>query len=242
MGWLSRHRRARAALLVATGATVGLVLLAFVLVGIDRLGGETGAGPDVSGLRPSPTDRSSPAASPVRPSPDVEPDEPVSADPPSAPLPEPPETNDPDTYAAAIAEVLLGMDYANHEPRDYEWFFEDAVWDEIGPGDIARILTTISRRIPTMDMWEQMRSIEQTSEFEVELVWEPRLARTHRSQGDWPDGWSMRTVSGTQTESWDAPDEDQATSTRPAAVTVAMACPPAASPCRLIGIGPHVES
>jgi hypothetical protein len=52
----------------------------------------------------------------------------------------------------------------------------------------------------------------------------------------------MRTVSGIQTDTWRAPGEDTQTSTRPVAVTVAMACPPATTPCRLIGILPHVES
>jgi hypothetical protein len=91
-------------------------------------------------------------------------------------------------------------------------------------------------------MWDQMRSVQQTSEFEAELVWEPRLAKTHRVQCDWPDGWPMRTVSGTHTETWQTPGEQAQSSTRLAAVTVAMACPPATSPCQLIGIGSHVES
>jgi hypothetical protein len=147
-----------------------------------------------------------------------------------------PSTDDPDVFAAAVAEVLFGMDYANNEPDDYEAFFADAVWDEINPDDSARILTTINRRIPTVDMWEQMRSIEQTSEFGVELVWEPRAGRDHREAGDWPDGVVTRNVSGTQTETWQTTDEDVQTSTREVAVTVAMACPPATSPCQLVGI------
>jgi len=157
-------------------------------------------------------------------------------------LPALPDTDDPDVYAAGVAEVLFGMDHVNNGPEDYEVFFADALWDEIGPNDQARIMATISRRIPTADMWEQMRSVEQAGDFTVELVWEPRSARNHRARGDWPDGWGMRTVSGTQTETWHAPGEQAQSSTGPVAVTVAMACPPAASPCRLIGILPHVES
>jgi hypothetical protein len=157
-------------------------------------------------------------------------------------LPALPFTDDPDVYAAGVAEVLFGMDNANHGPADYEAFFAAALWDEIVPDDRARIMATISRRIPTVDMWEQMRSVEQAAEFTVELVWEPRSARNHRTGGDWPDGWQMRTVSGTQTDTWHAPGEPAQSSTRPVAVTVAMACPPAASPCRLIGVLPHVES
>jgi hypothetical protein len=103
-------------------------------------------------------------------------------------------------------------------------------------------LTTIGDRIPTPDMWEQMRSVQQTSEFEVELVWEPRTGRDHREAGDWPDGVVLRNVSGTQTETWHAPDEDSLSSGRRVAVTVGVACPPASSPCRLLSIQPNVES
>jgi hypothetical protein len=91
-------------------------------------------------------------------------------------------------------------------------------------------------------MWDQMRSIEQTSEFEVELVWEPRTGRDHREAGDWPAGVALRNVSGTQTETWQAPDEDIQSSVRQVAVTVGVACPPASSPCRLLSIQPNVES
>lgn len=157
-------------------------------------------------------------------------------------LPPLPDSDDPDVYAEAVAEVLFGMDHTNHGPADYEAFFAAALWDEIVPEDRARIMATIVRRIPTVDMWEQMRSVEQTAEFDAELVWEPRLARLHRDRGDWPAGWTMRTVSGTQTDRWRAPGEQTQTSARPVAVTVAMACPPAASPCALIGVLPHVES
>jgi hypothetical protein len=168
--------------------------------------------------------------------------EPVGSDVAGTRLPPLPNTDNPDVYAEAVARVLFGMDHANHGPADYEAFFADALWDEIVPDDRERIMATIARRIPTVDMWEQMRSVEQASEFTVELVWEPRSARNHRARGDWPGGWEMRTVSGTQTETWHAPGEQAQSSTRPVAVTVAMACPPAASPCRLIGILPHVES
>jgi hypothetical protein len=159
-----------------------------------------------------------------------------------ADLPPLPDTTDPDAYVAAVAEVLFGMDHANHDPGDYEAFLAAALWDEITDSDRGRVMATIARRIPTVDMWEQMRSVDQVAQFDVELVWEPRSARAHRERGDWPDGWEMRTVSGTQTEIWRAPGEPAQSSTRPVAVTVAMACPPAAARCALIGVLPHVES
>jgi hypothetical protein len=159
-----------------------------------------------------------------------------------ADLPPLADTTDPDAYAVMVAEVLFGMEHANHDPGDYEAFLAAALWDEITDSDRGRIMATIARRIPTVDMWEQMRSVDQAAEFDVELVWEPRSARAHRERGDWPDGWEMRTVSGTQTETWRAPGEPAQSSTRPVAVTVAMACPPAAARCALIGVLPHVES
>ena len=241
MGWLSTHRRSRSVLLVVTGMLVGLLLLAFALAGIDRL--TTQASPE-----PAPTgkwadDPTSPPAAPkteVEPSPGTAPDGQTQNDPPPGALPAVPATDEPDIYAVAIADVLYGMDYTTYGPGDYEAFFADALWDQIDPDDSNRILTTINRRIPTTDMWQQMRSIEQTSEFEVELVWEPRTGRDHREAGNWPDGVVTRNVSGTQTETWQAPEQDVQTSTRPVAVTVAMACPPAASPCQLVGILPNV--
>jgi hypothetical protein len=169
-------------------------------------------------------------------------DEQLSDDVTGTSLPPLPDSDDPDVYAEAVAEVLFGMDHTNHGPVDYEAFFAAALWDEISQEDRTRIMATMGRRIPTVDMWEQMRSVEQTAEFDAELVWEPRLAQLHRDRGDWPAGWTMRSVSGTQTDRWRAPGEQPQTSVRPVAVTVAVACPPAASPCALIGVLPHVES
>ena len=153
-----------------------------------------------------------------------------------------PDTRDPDADATAVAEVVFGMDPASHEPGDYTALFDGALWDGVTDQDRVSILAVIGERIPTTEMWEQMRSVDQTAAFDVDAVWEPRIAERHRAAGDWPDGWQMRTVSGTQTEIWQPPREDLQTSSRPVAVTIAMACPPAATVCRLIGIGPHVES
>jgi hypothetical protein len=241
---MAAHPRARAVVLVAAGLVAGLVLLAFILAGVDRVSSSTAGESDTdlpptapvqspAGDEPSPTVPATPAQPP--PSREVGED-----DRPAASLPSLPDTDDPDVYATAVAEVLFGMDYANHAPDDYEAFFEAALWDEIVPDSRTRIMTTISRRIPTVDMWEQMRSIDQTSEFEVELVWEPRTGRDHREAGDWPDGVVTRNVSGTQTETWQAPEEEEQGSARPVAVTIAMACPPATSSCRLVGILPTV--
>jgi len=231
----------RAAVLVAGGLTVGLVALAFILVGVDRASGppaDTADGtstavPRVTGSTPpqlesqrAPTSHADDAANSEA----------------RSPLPPLPDTDDPDAYAAAFAEVLFGMNYGSSDPGDYEAFFAAALWDEIAEDDRDRLLATIGHRIPTPDMWEQMRSVQQTSEFEVELVWEPRTSRDHREAGAWPDGVVLRNVSGTQTETWHAPDEDVQSSGRRVAVTVGVACPPASSPCRLLSIQPNVEA
>jgi hypothetical protein len=240
---LSKHRRLRPVLLAAAVALVGLVVVSFALAGSDLPKGvdrhtesrQHQTSPAEAAESPAPPESGNPP-------PREDDDDALTDDEAGSPLPPLPDSDDPAVYGAAVADVLFGMDHANYKPGDYEAFFEAAMWGEIVPDDRARIMATISRRIPMAETWEQMRSVEQTAEFDVELVWEPRIARTHRDRGDWPDGWEMRTVSGIQTDTWRAPGEDTQTSTRPVAVTVAMACPPATTPCRLIGILPHVES
>jgi hypothetical protein len=242
--WLSTHRRVRAGLLAVAGATVGSLLLAFVLVGIDRVTGGDGTGREADAAQqPSPSDRG------------ARNDSPNSIDPSSAPsalnsdsesarhtptvLPV---TDDPDVYAEAVAAALLGMDYRRFDAADYKALLTDALWPEIVAEDQARIVATIARRIPTDDVWEQMRSIGQTSTFETELVWEPRTGRQGRDEGWWPNGVVLRNVSGSQADTWQPPGEVAQSSSRQVALSIAMACPPASSPCRLVSIQPNVES
>ena len=238
---LSEHRRLRPVLLAAAVALVGLVV-ALALGGSDLPEG-VDRGTESRQDEPPPVDAAESPAPPEAgsPPPPPEDDDAPTNDAAGSPLPPLPDSDDPAVYAAAVADVLFGMDHASYEPGDYEAFFAAALWGEIVPDDRARIMATISRRIPTAEMWEQMRSVEQSAEFDVELVWEPRTARTHRDRGDWPDGWEMRTVSGTQTETWRPPGEQTQTSTRPVAVTVVVVCAPSASPCRLVGVQPTVE-
>jgi hypothetical protein len=152
-----------------------------------------------------------------------------------------PDTDDPDAYAVAIAEALYGMDHAGHRPADYEALFAAALWNEIVPEAREAIEATISARIPDEDIWRRMRSVSQAGTFELEDVWEPGLGRQGRGEQWWPPGVVMRTVSGTQTETWRPPGEQTHTSTRPVAVTVVVVCAPSASPCRLVGVQPTVE-
>lgn len=226
--WIAAHRRARVIALVTAGLVVGLLLLAFVLVSVDRIADD----PDAGTAAPSP--------SPSQPS---VPDESKADNRPAAPLEAAlPDTDDPDAYAAAIANVLFGMDYGDHKPSDYESLLTNALWPEIAPEDRSRLMATMSKRIPTPNVWEQMRSVDQRATFKVELVWEPRSGKQGRIEGWWPDGVVLRNVSGTQTETWRSPGGQTGRSTREVAVTVGVACPPAASPCRLVSIQPNVES
>jgi hypothetical protein len=156
-----------------------------------------------------------------------------------APLPR---TDDPDEFATAVAAALFGLDSQRFTPTDYQELFAEALWPQIDAEARASITATISRRLPTADMWEQMRSVQQRAVFDAEWVWEPRLGREGRENQRWPDGVVLRNVSGTQTESWRPPGEDAQTSARPVAVTVVLACSPAASPCRLVGIHPNVAT
>jgi hypothetical protein len=153
-----------------------------------------------------------------------------------------PRTDDPDEFATAIAAALFGLDTGRYTPTDYQELFAQALWPQIDAEARASITATITARLPTADMWEQMRSVQQRSEFDAELVWEPRLGREGRQNQRWPDGVVLRNVSGTQTETWHPPGQDAQTSARPVTVTVALACSPAASPCRLVGIQPTVAT
>lgn len=241
--WLAAHRRVRAAVLVTGGLAAGLLLLAFILVGVDRVAGGTAtdpghdaephADPSTAGDGPpSPT-----SAGPAQPPPATQTpgdEQPVSA------LPDLPVTDDPDIYAEAIAQVLFGMDSVGYEPQDYEDLLAAAMWNELTHDARAGVAATMATRIPRADMWRQMRSVEQTSSFETELVWTPREQSGVDANTAVPDGVVLRNVTGTQTETWLDENGDQRTSSRPVTVTVLVVCPPAAMPCALGGISPTV--
>ena len=150
-----------------------------------------------------------------------------------------PRTDNPDEFAAAVAAALFGQDAGRYAVADYRELLAEALWSRIDADARTSITATIYRRLPTADMWEQMRSVQQRSEFKVELVWEPRLGREGHENGV-ARRVVLRNVSGTQTETWHPPGEDAQSSARPVALTVVLACSPAASPCRLVGIPPNV--
>jgi hypothetical protein len=238
MDWLATHRRTRRGLLITTGVLVGLLIPSFLLVGMDRLGGEQDA--DQGRAPTSAPGTAAPTAPAQGPSADVgqrEADDDHAAR--LAPLPR---TDDPDEFATAVAAALFSVDSERYTPTEYQELFAEALWPQIEADARASIVATISRRLPTPDMWEQMRSVLQRSEFATELVWEPRVGREGRENQRWPDGVVLRNVSGTQTETWHPPGENAQTAVRPVAVTVVLACSPAASPCRLVGIQPNVAT
>ena len=236
--WLATHRRTRRGLLITTGVLVALLIPSFVLIGMDRLGGEQDAD-----QRRAPTSAPRTAApTPPGQSPSAEVGQREADDDHDARLAPLPRTDDPDEFATAVAAALFSVDSGRYTPTDYLELFSEALWPQIDADARASITATISRRLPTADMWEQMRSVLQRSEFDAELVWEPRLGREGRENQRWPDGVVLRNVSGTQAESWRPPGEDAQTSARPVAVTVVLACSPAASPCWLVGIQPNVAT
>ena len=236
MGWISERPRARSTLVAGGGALAGLLATAFVLAAVDRAGGD-----DDPAAEPivATTERASPAESTATPTPSVSSTPDIGTE--REPLPPLPDTDDPDEYAAAVAKVVFGMNYRRHDPAAYEDLFRAALWSEIAPDAQDAIMAAISRRIPTPDMWAQMRSVRQTSKFSVDLVWEPRAGRDVRDAAGSPEGVVLRTVSGTQAETWRDENGDTRTTRRDTALTVAVVCSPAASPCRLIGIQPNVE-
>jgi hypothetical protein len=223
---------------MCAGVLVGLLVVSFLLVGVDRLGGEQDA--DQGRAPTSATGTAAPTAPGQSRSAEVGRREAV--DDHDAGLVELPDTDDPDEFATSVAAVLFGLDCERYALSDYQELFAGALWPQIDADARGSITATISRRLPTADMWEQMRSVLQRSEFVAELVWEPRLGREGRQNQRWPDGVVLRNVSGTQTESWRPPGENAQTAVRPVAVTVVLACSPAASPCRLVGIQPNVAT
>lgn len=153
-----------------------------------------------------------------------------------------PDTDDPDAYAVAVTEALHSIDHASERGADYEELFADALWDEIVPDAREAILAAIYSRIPDERMWQQMSAVSQRATFDADEVWEPRLGQQGQDEQWWPPGVVVRTVTGTQTETWQPPDGDAQNSSRPVALTIVVACPPATSPCRLVGIQPAVEA
>lgn len=232
MDWLRNHPRARTLLLTGGGLVVGLLALAFVLAAVDRSSGDQAADPGTTPTAIATPSAGSPTAAPTDDSKSKE----------TEALPPLPDTDDPDDYAAAVAAALFGMDYRDHDPAAHEHLFRQALWPQINAEAQDAIMSAISRRIPTPDMWEQLRSVKQTSTFTPDLVWEPRAGRDGREAKQWPPGVVMRTVSGTRTETWrDQVGETQTTRTE-TVVTVTIVCEPSSAPCRLIGIQPSVES
>jgi hypothetical protein len=223
---------------MCAGVLVGLLIPSFLLVGVHRLGG--GHGTDQVHASASAPATAAPTAPTQGPSAEVGQREAV--DDHDAGLVELPDTDDPDEFATSVAAVLFGLDSERYALSDYQELFAEALWPQIDADARASIAATISRRLPTADMWEQMRSVQQRAVFDAELVWEPRLGREGRENQRWPDGVVLRNVSGTQTESWRPPGENAQTSARPVAVTVVLACSPAVSPCRLVGIQPTVAT
>jgi hypothetical protein len=166
----------------------------------------------------------------------------TAGDGPPHPLRTLPDTDDPAVYAIAVAEALHSIDSPNEHGADYEALFAAALWEEIVPEAREVILAAIYARIPDERMWQQMATVSQQAAFDADDVWEPRLGRQGVDAQWWPPGVVVRTVTGTQTETWHSSDGDALSSSRPVALSVVVACHPAASPCRLVGIQPTVEA
>jgi hypothetical protein len=223
---------------MCAGVLIGLLVVSFLLVGVHRPG--SGHGTDQVHASASAPATAAPTAPTQGPSAEVVQREAV--DDHDAGLVELPDTDDPDEFATSVAAVLFGLDCERYALSDYQELFAGALWPQIDADARASITATISRRLPTPDMWEQMRSVQQRAVFDAEWVWEPRLGREGRENQRWPDGVVLRNVSGTQTESWRPPGEDAQTAVRPVAVTVVLACSPAVSLCWLVGIQPNVAT
>lgn len=227
------HTRYRTIVMIGGVALVMIAIVLAITAGRDRATGEPP--PSQVGGTSEPTPHAS-LPTDAESGPAVADDEPAG-------LQRLPDTDDPDVYAAAVTAALHSMDHARERAADYEALFAAALWDEIAPDSREAILAAIYARIPDERMWQQQAAVSQRAVFELDEVWEPRLGQQGREQQWWPPGVVVRTVTGTVTEAWQPPDTNKPqSSSRSVALTVVAACPPAASPCRLVGIQPSVEA
>ena len=159
-------------------------------------------------------------------------------------VPDLPDTADPDTYAAAVAAVLYGMNQRDDDAPAY-WDLlrtaRDPAAEEIIPAMTERNFDAALRtRIPDEYMWQRMRDSQQWSEFTVSNVWEPEYIRTKYATGDAPAAAVMRNVAGTETLHFLDEAGVEVSRTRQVTVSILMVCAPARPRCALLGVSAGV--
>jgi len=153
-----------------------------------------------------------------------------------------PVTGEADAYAAAVAEVVFGMDTRTLEPDAYREAVLGAADPHLTTTGYADLERLLAERIPTGEQWARMRGNDQWSTFEPTEVWEPGSWAQVVIAGQAEPGWVVRNVTGVQTTHYtDTGAEKNAVRER--TVTIAMRCPaPGAGvdSCRLVLVGGSV--
>ena len=143
-----------------------------------------------------------------------------------------PVTSDPDAFAAAVAEFVLGMDPARRAPRTYRDALSDALDRDVLGDDYDRLRSATLAWIPDDVTWRRQADLEQLASFRTKDVVEPDRAIF---SGDAPQGHEVRTINGLQEIGYLAEDGSRASHTQARALSVWMFCPPG-DVCGLVAI------
>jgi hypothetical protein len=232
--WSRMSRTARIGLIAATVFTLILLLAA---------GSQLAGGPDnrteTAGSPADPT--SEPTASSDLPTneprPTTSPEPSHTSD--SESLPELPDTSDPDEYAAAVAEVVLGLNPRDHARADYLELLLGEIRDDVSSEDRERVGPVIESWLPEEFQWQRQRDYGQVHTFTAESVWVPEVIED--STDDIPAEYQVRTVAGTQTTAFLDEDDRVAKSATPRLITVISYCPTSGEPCALLSIPQEVQ-
>jgi len=213
-----------------THAAVAMLILVGILIAGRATGGP--APEDPAAAQPAPTAAGAPPATPLA----------------TPSMPSPPAelrvsaTGEPDTYAAAVADVVFGMDTRTLGPDAYRATLLGEADPHLSVTGLADLERLLAERIPTGEQWARMRANAQWSAFEAGEVWEPGSWAQVVIAGQAEPGWVVRNVTGVQTTHYTDAGVEK-TAVRERTVTFAMRCPaPGAGveACRLVLIGGSV--
>lgn len=212
-----RPRRLR---LIISLVAAGLVLLAFVAVGVYGLitgPARPGSAPtgSASPSATSPTTGSSPAPS-------------------TQALPPLPTTSDPATFARAVAEALFDWDtFTTLAPEDHRAVLLAAA-DPSGE-ETPGLISDLDNYLPSGATWRSLQEYRTAQTLTIDRLWVPDQwgEAVQAANGQIADGLTAYTVEGTRHRSgvwFDKP----VTSEHPVSFTMFLSCPPATKQCVLL--------
>ena len=205
----------RLMILLIVGAAVLAVLIGVGLYGL-LLGPRSGPSP--SGIAVDP-----PGASTSTPPP-------TSSTPPSVR-----ESDDPETFARALATALFTWDTAtDFGPTDYAQVIVD-VGDPSG-NETAGLASDVRRYIPTADAWAQLRTMQTRQWLDINEVFVPdewATALEQASEGQILPGTIAYTITGTR-QRGGINGTEPVTSSHDVAFTVFITCEPTFDTCRAL--------